>query len=71
MKSQKKKNVGPLGKVKSEQVQCMMGLEHVKVFEPDVLILRTGNTSVMDPITCKDNSDEEFVASSTWVRGGA
>lgn len=60
MKIHRKNDLGPLGEVKSEQVQCLMGLEHVKVFEPGVLILCTGKTPVMDQITGRDSSHKSL-----------
>lgn len=51
MKIYRKNDLGPLGAVESEQVQCMMGLEHVEVSEPGVLILSTGTTPMLGQIT--------------------
>lgn len=71
MKIYRKNDLGPLGAVESEQVQCMMGLEHVEVSEPGVLILSTGTTPMLGQITCGNSSHEEFGASSLWVRDEA
>lgn len=43
MKIYRKNDLGPLGAVESEPMQCMMGLEHVKVF--------TGTTPMLGQIT--------------------
>lgn len=48
MKIYRKNDGGPRGEVKSEQVQCMMGLEGVEVFEPSALIFNSGDTPMMD-----------------------
>lgn len=68
MKIYRKNDGGPRGEVKSEHVQCMMGLEAVKVFEPSVFILNSGDTPMMDQNT---SSYDDLLASSAWVRGGA
>lgn len=71
MKFDRKNDLGSLGEVKSEQVQCMMGSEGVKVFEPSVLIFCTGNTLRTDQNTGRGSPHEELVASSPRVRDGA
>lgn len=53
MKIYRKNDGGPRGEVKSEHVQCMMGLEAVKVFEPSVFILNSGDTPMMDQNTSR------------------